>query len=66
MTRGGLKELEIEDNRLKKLIVDKAIDISILKEANKYSEKHHAPRQGGCRDPRSPDWNTRRARPKAY
>ena len=43
-----LKELEIENNRLKKLIADQAIDISILKEANAYLGKHPAPRRGGA------------------
>jgi transposase-like protein len=43
-----LKELEIENNRLKRLIADQAIDISILKEANSYLGKHQAPRAGGA------------------
>jgi transposase-like protein len=43
-----LKELEIENARLKKLVADQAIDISILKEANDYLGKHRAPRAGGA------------------
>jgi len=31
-----LKELEVENARLKRLIADQAIDLSILKEANEY------------------------------
>lgn len=38
-----LKDLEVENARLKKLIADQAIDISILKEANDYLGKHRAP-----------------------
>jgi len=43
-----LKDLEVENARLKKLIADQAIDISILKEANDYLGKHRAPRAGGA------------------
>lgn len=43
-----LKELEIENTRLKRLVADQAIDISILKEANDYLGKHRAPRAGGA------------------
>ena len=41
-----LKELEVENGRLKRLVADQAIDISILKEANDYMGKH-LPRRGG-------------------
>ena len=43
-----LKDLEIENARLKRLVADQAIDISILKEANGYLGKHRAPRAGGA------------------
>lgn len=43
-----LKELEIENARLKRLVADQAIDISILKEANDYLGKPRAPRGGGA------------------
>lgn len=43
-----LKELEVENARLKRLIADQAIDISILKEANDYLGKPRAPRGGGA------------------
>ncbi len=43
-----LKELEIENGRLKKIVADQAIDISILKEANDYLGKPHRPRGGGA------------------
>jgi transposase-like protein len=43
-----LKELELENARLKRLVADQAIDISILKEANDYLGKHRAPRAGGA------------------
>ena len=43
-----LRELEIENARLKNLVADQAIDISILKEANTYLGKHRAPREGGA------------------
>ena len=43
-----LKELEIENARLKRLVADQAIDISILKEANAYLGKPRAPRGGGA------------------
>jgi transposase-like protein len=41
-----LKELEVENTRLKRLVAEQAIDISILKEANDYMGKH-LPRRGG-------------------
>jgi len=43
-----LKELEVENGRLKRLVADQAIDISILKEANDYLGKPRAPRGGGA------------------
>lgn len=43
-----LKELEIENARLKKLVADQALDMAILKEANDYLGKHRAPRAGGA------------------
>jgi len=43
-----LKELEVENGRLKRLVADQAIDISILKEANEYLGKPRAPRGGGA------------------
>lgn len=43
-----LKELEVENARLKRLVADQAIDISILKEANDYLGKPRAPRGGGA------------------
>jgi len=43
-----LKELEIENARLKKLVAEQAIDISILKEANDYLGKPRRPRGGGA------------------
>jgi len=42
-----LKELEIENARLKRLIANQAIDISILREANDYLGKQQAPHGGG-------------------
>lgn len=42
-----LKELEIENTRLKKLVADQALDMAILKEANNYLGKHQRPREGG-------------------
>jgi putative transposase len=42
-----LKELEVENARLKRLIANQAIDISILKEANDYLGKPQAPHGGG-------------------
>jgi transposase-like protein len=41
-----LKELEVENTRLKKLVADQALDMAILKEANDYMGKH-LPRRGG-------------------
>lgn len=43
-----LKELEIENARLKKLVADQALDMAILKEANSYLGKHQARREGGA------------------
>ena len=43
-----LKELEVENARLKRVVADQAIDISILKEANDYLGKPRAPRAGGA------------------
>lgn len=43
-----LKELEVENARLKRLVADQAIDISILKEANDDLGKPRAPRAGGA------------------
>ncbi len=42
-----LKELEIENARLKRLIANQAIDISILTEASDYPGKQQAPHGGG-------------------
>lgn len=43
-----LKELEVENTRLKRLVADQAIDLSILKEANDYLGKPRRPRGGGA------------------
>jgi transposase-like protein len=43
-----LKELEVENARLKRLVAEQAIDLSILKEANDYLGKHRAPLAGGA------------------
>lgn len=43
-----LKELEVENARLKRLVAEQAIDISILKEANDYLGKPPRPRGGGA------------------
>lgn len=43
-----LKELEVENARLKRLVADQALDMAILKEANEYLGKHRAPRAGGA------------------
>jgi transposase-like protein len=43
-----LKDLEVENARLDRLVVDQAIDISILREANDYLGKPRAPRGGGA------------------
>lgn len=43
-----LKELEVENARLKRLVAEQAIDISILKEANDYLGKPRRPRGGGA------------------
>ena len=42
-----LKELEIENARLKRLVAEKELDIAILREANDYLGKPQAPRGGG-------------------
>jgi transposase-like protein len=42
-----LKELEIENARLKRVVANQAIDISILREANDYLGKPQAPHGGG-------------------
>jgi putative transposase len=41
-----LKDLEVENARLKKLVADQALDMAILREANDYMGKH-LPRRGG-------------------
>ncbi len=43
-----LKDLEIENTRLKKLAADQALDMAILKEANAYLGKHQRPKEGGA------------------
>ncbi len=43
-----LKELEIENARLKKAVADLTIDNQILREANDYLGKPHRPRGGGA------------------
>jgi putative transposase len=43
-----LKELELENARLKRLIADQALDMAILKEANSFLGKHQARRDGGA------------------
>lgn len=43
-----LKELEIENTRLKRLVADQALDMAILKEANSYLGKHQRPKEGGA------------------
>jgi putative transposase len=43
-----LKELEVENTRLKRLVADQALDMAILKEANTYLGKHQRPREGGA------------------
>jgi len=46
-----LRELEVENARLKKLVAEQAVDISILKEANDYlgkPERRGGPRGGGA------------------
>ena len=42
-----LKELEIENARLKRLVAEKELDIAILREANDDLGKPRAPRGGG-------------------
>jgi putative transposase len=41
-----LKELEVENARLKRLVAEKELDISILREAYEYRGKPQAPRGG--------------------
>lgn len=43
-----LKGLEVENARLKRLVAEQAVDLSILKEANEYLGKPRAPRGGGA------------------
>lgn len=43
-----LKELEVENARLKKAVADLTVDNQILKEANAYLGKPRAPRGGGA------------------
>ncbi len=43
-----LKELEVENARLKKAVADLTIDNQILKEANDYLGKPRRPRGGGA------------------
>jgi putative transposase len=42
-----LKELEVENTRLKKLVADQAVDMAILKEANTFLGKHQRRTEGG-------------------
>ena len=42
-----LKELEVENTRLKKLVADQALDMAILKEANTFLGKHQRRAEGG-------------------
>lgn len=43
-----LKELEVENTRLKRLVADQALDMAILKEANAYLGKHQRRTGGGA------------------
>lgn len=43
-----LKELEVENARLKRAVADLTLDNQILKEANDYLGKPHRPRGGGA------------------
>lgn len=43
-----LKELEVENTRLKRAVADLTLDNQILKEANDYLGKPHRPRGGGA------------------
>lgn len=43
-----LKDLEVENSRLKKAVADLTLDNQILKEANDYLGKPHRPRGGGA------------------
>ena len=42
-----LKELEVENARLKRLVAEKELDISILRQANAHRERLQALRGGG-------------------
>ena len=42
-----LKELEVENGRLKRLVADQALDMAILKEANDFLGKHQRRKEGG-------------------
>ena len=42
-----LRALEVENGRLKRVVAEKELDISILREANEYPGKPQAPRGGG-------------------
>lgn len=42
-----VKALEVENARLKRLVAEKELDISILREANEYLGKPKSPRGGG-------------------
>lgn len=43
-----LKELELENARLKRAVADLTLDNQILKETNDYLAKPHRPRAGGA------------------
>jgi transposase-like protein len=43
-----LKDLEVENARLKRAVADLTLDNQILKEANDYLGKPHRPRGGGA------------------
>lgn len=43
-----LRELVIQNARPKNLVADRAIDLSILKQASTYLGEHRAPRAGGA------------------
>jgi transposase-like protein len=43
-----LKELEIENARLKRVVADITLDMAILKEANSYLGKHQRRTEGGA------------------
>jgi putative transposase len=42
-----LKELEVENTRLKKLVADQALSMAILEEANAFLGKHQRRTEGG-------------------